>query len=75
MTSAPLRAVIFDIGRVLVKLDVPRAIEGLSQGVSLSPTELWTAIEKDPRWPSCHPWTRLSDPNVMDMRSIRWNGA
>ena len=53
MASAPLRAVIFDIGRVLVKLDVPRAIEGLSQGVSLSPAELWSAIEKDPRW---HDW-------------------
>jgi glucose-1-phosphatase len=51
--AAPLRAVIFDIGRVLVKVDVPRAIEGLSQGVSMSPAELWTAIEKDPRW---HDW-------------------
>jgi putative hydrolase of the HAD superfamily len=33
-----------------VKVDVPRAIEGLSQGVSMSPAELWSAIEKDPRW-------------------------
>jgi putative hydrolase of the HAD superfamily len=48
--SAPLRAVIFDIGRVLVKLDVGRAVEGLSSGISLSPAELWSAIEKDPRW-------------------------
>jgi glucose-1-phosphatase len=51
--AAPLRAVIFDIGRVLVKVDVPRAIEGLSQGISISPAELWSAIEKDPRW---HDW-------------------
>jgi glucose-1-phosphatase len=51
--AAPLRAVIFDIGRVLVKVDVPRAIEGLSQGISMSPAELWSAIEKDPRW---HDW-------------------
>jgi glucose-1-phosphatase len=53
MPNSPLRAVIFDIGRVLVKLDLPRAIEGLSEGTSLSPTELWSAIEKDPRW---HDW-------------------
>lgn len=53
MPTAPLRAVIFDIGRVLVKVDVPRAIDGLSQGISMSPAELWSAIEKDPRW---HDW-------------------
>ena len=53
MPNAPVRAVIFDIGRVLVKLDLTRAMEGLSQGISLSPTELWSAIEKDPRW---HDW-------------------
>jgi putative hydrolase of the HAD superfamily len=51
MPSEPLRAVIFDIGRVLVKVDVARAIEGLSHGISLSPQELWNTIEKDPRWP------------------------
>ena len=53
MSKAPLRAAIFDIGRVLVKLDIPSAIEELSQGISLSPAELWSAIEKDPRW---HDW-------------------
>jgi len=53
MPNAPLRAMIFDIGRVIVKLDLARAIEGLSQGISLSPSELWSAIEKDPRW---HDW-------------------
>jgi HAD superfamily hydrolase (TIGR01509 family) len=53
MSNPPLLAVIFDIGRVLVKLDLARAIDGLSQGVSLSPAELWSAIEKDPRW---HDW-------------------
>jgi putative hydrolase of the HAD superfamily len=53
MPNSPLRAVIFDIGRVLVKLDLARAIEGLSQGIALSPAEVWSAIEKDPRW---HDW-------------------
>lgn len=53
MPNSPLRAIIFDIGRVIVKLDLARAIEGLSHGISLSPAELWSAIEKDPRW---HDW-------------------
>ena len=51
MKPDKLRAVIFDIGRVLVRVDVSRGMAGLSQGLSLSPSELWTALEKDPRWP------------------------
>jgi len=47
----PLQTVIFDIGRVLVRVDVSRAMQSLAQGISLSPQELWTAIEKDPLWP------------------------
>jgi glucose-1-phosphatase len=45
-----LRALIFDIGRVLIRIDVSRAMQGLAFGRSLSPQELWSAIEKDPRW-------------------------
>lgn len=45
------RAVIFDIGRVLVRVDVARAMRGLADGFPLSPEEIWPAIEKDPRWP------------------------
>jgi FMN phosphatase YigB (HAD superfamily) len=45
-----VRAVIFDIGRVLIRIDVTRAMRGMASGQSLSPEELWTAIEKDPRW-------------------------
>ncbi len=51
MPAAKLKAIIFDIGRVLVRIDVGRAMQGLASGGSLSPSELWTAIEKDPRWP------------------------
>jgi FMN phosphatase YigB (HAD superfamily) len=51
MPSNKPRAIIFDIGRVLVRIDVARAMQGLSTGGSLSPAELWPAIEKDPRWP------------------------
>ena len=45
-----MRAIIFDIGRVLVRVDLHRAQAGLAQGLSLTPEELWSAIGKDPRW-------------------------
>jgi HAD superfamily hydrolase (TIGR01509 family) len=51
MQPHKLRAIIFDIGRVLVRVDVSRGMTGLGEGLSLSPSELWTALEKDPRWP------------------------
>lgn len=51
MHATQLRAIIFDIGRVLVRVDVARAMQGLASGTSLTPSELWSAIEKDPRWP------------------------
>jgi HAD superfamily hydrolase (TIGR01509 family) len=50
VTSAKFRAVIFDIGRVLIRVDVSRAMDGLASGLSLTPQELWSAIENDPRW-------------------------
>jgi putative hydrolase of the HAD superfamily len=51
--ATKLRAIIFDIGRVLVRVDVSRAMAGLTDGISLSPKELWSSLEKDPRW---HDW-------------------
>jgi glucose-1-phosphatase len=51
MAFRTLRAIIFDIGRVLIRLDVSRAMNGLASGLSLSPEEIWSAIENDPRWP------------------------
>ena len=50
MTAPKLRAIIFDIGRVLIRVNVARAMTGLADGVSLSPEEIWSALEKDPRW-------------------------
>jgi glucose-1-phosphatase len=44
------RAIIFDIGRVLVRLDISRAVAGLGEGVTLSPADIWSAITHDPRW-------------------------
>ena len=50
MPPGELRAIIFDIGRVLIRVDVAAAINGLASGLSLSSAEVWSAIEKDPRW-------------------------
>jgi len=50
MTSKRYRAIIFDIGRVLIRVDVSRATSGLAEGTSLSPQEIWSSLEKDPRW-------------------------
>jgi glucose-1-phosphatase len=44
------RAIIFDIGRVLIRVDISRAMDGLASGLSLTPQDVWSAIEKDPRW-------------------------
>ena len=32
-------------------MDISRATSGLASGLSLTPEEVWSAIEKDPRWP------------------------
>jgi FMN phosphatase YigB (HAD superfamily) len=50
MPATKLRAIIFDIGGVLVRVDVVRAMKELGSGLSISPAELWSAIEKDPGW-------------------------
>jgi HAD superfamily hydrolase (TIGR01509 family) len=50
VATAKLRAIIFDIGRVLIRVDVSRAMSGLASGLSLTPQDVWSAIEKDPRW-------------------------
>lgn len=49
-TATKLRAIIFDIGRVLIRVNVARAMTDLAHGVSLSPEEVWSALERDPRW-------------------------
>jgi glucose-1-phosphatase len=51
VSSQKIRAVIFDIGRVLIRVDVASAMSGLGSDPSLSPAETWAALEKDPRWP------------------------
>ncbi|MEQ1352704.1 MAG: HAD family phosphatase [Candidatus Acidiferrum sp.] len=50
MAPNKIRAIIFDIGRVLVRLDIAGAMRGLATSASLSPEDTWAAIEHDPRW-------------------------
>jgi HAD superfamily hydrolase (TIGR01509 family) len=50
LAARKIRAIIFDIGRVLVRLDIAGAMGGLAGRISLSPQETWTAIEHDPSW-------------------------
>ena len=48
MADAKFRAIIFDNGRVLIRVNVSRAMDGLASGISLSPQGVWAAIERDP---------------------------
>jgi glucose-1-phosphatase len=85
--SARFRAIIFDIGRVLIRVDVSRAMEGLASGLSLAPQELWSAIEKDPHWLDwqegrisprdwyLHLTKRLGTPLTFEQFSEVWNRA
>jgi HAD superfamily hydrolase (TIGR01509 family) len=86
MLGAPaLSAIIFDIGRVLIRVDLQRALEGLSDGLPLSPAEVWSAIENDPRWPdwqegriSARDWhlhlsKRLGAPLTFEQFTTAWN--
>jgi len=82
-----VRAVIFDIGRVLIRIDVARAMKGIASGTSPSPQELWSAIEKDPRWKdwqegriSARDWhlhvkRRFGGPATFEQFTEAWNLA
>ncbi len=87
MAQPDIRAIIFDIGRVLVRLDLRSIQTGLANGQSLDPAALWSAIEKDPRW---HDWqegrmsaaewhqhlmTRFSLPLTLDQFTVIWNST
>lgn len=50
MDSARFRAIIFDIGRVLIRVNVSLATAGLAQDVTLAPEDIWSALQKDPLW-------------------------
>jgi glucose-1-phosphatase len=45
-----IRAVIFDIGSVIIRLDPARAIAAIGAGSRLSPDKVWAAVPQDPLW-------------------------
>jgi len=87
VAARKVRAVIFDIGRVLIRIDVGRTMKGLASGTSLSPQELWSAIEQDPRWKdwqegriSARDWhlhvkQRFGGPATFEQFTEAWNLA
>ncbi|HVH72536.1 MAG TPA: HAD family phosphatase [Candidatus Dormibacteraeota bacterium] len=87
MPSPKLRAIIFDIGRVLIRVNVARATSALAEGLSLSPEEIWSALEKDPRWKDwqegrisprdwhLHVAKRLGSKLTFEQFVEVWNGA
>jgi putative hydrolase of the HAD superfamily len=50
VASTRFRAIIFDIGRVLIRVDISRAMDALASGLPLTPADMWTAIQNDPHW-------------------------
>ncbi|MFI5057363.1 MAG: HAD-IA family hydrolase [Candidatus Acidiferrales bacterium] len=87
MSGDKFRAIIFDIGRVVVRLDVSRAVAGLAEGITLSPTDVWSAITHDPRWRDwqegrmtprdwhLHLSKRLGGPLRFEQFTDAWNRA
>src|ERR1700760_4289051 len=86
MPGPKIKAIIFDIGRVIIRIDLRKAQIGLAKGLAMTPDELWSAIEKDPRWKdwqegriSAHDWHqnlthRLGIPLKFGEFSAVWNG-
>jgi glucose-1-phosphatase len=50
VTPSKVCAIVFDIGGVLIRMNVSRAAGSLAEDLSLSPEEIWSALQKDPRW-------------------------
>ena len=45
------RALIFDVGRVIVRVDVTRGLATLGASAGLAAEAVWRAIQGDPQWP------------------------
>jgi putative hydrolase of the HAD superfamily len=86
MAKGKIKAIIFDIGRVIIHIDLRKAQVGLAEGLTLSPEELWSAIENDPRWKdwqegrmTARDWhsnltNRLGIPLKFERFASVWNG-
>lgn len=51
MPDRSTRALIFDIGRVIVRVDLSRAMHALGASGDASAEQVWAAIQADPLWP------------------------
>jgi putative hydrolase of the HAD superfamily len=83
----PPKAVIFDIGRVIVRLQPERALEPLTGRArsGRNAAKLWTAVQQDPRWNewqegrmNAHEWhehltQQLNIPMGFDDFCASWN--
>ena len=49
-SSATPRAVIFDIGRVIVRVNVAGVLNGIGSGLGLTSEQVWAALNHDPLW-------------------------
>jgi len=82
-----VKAIIFDIGRVIVRVNLKRALTTLGGGANLSPERVWTAIETDPRWREWqegrieprewheHLARRLQSTHTFEQFCAAWNSA
>ncbi|HEX4803811.1 MAG TPA: HAD family phosphatase [Myxococcaceae bacterium] len=87
MPRPQFRAIIFDVGRVLLRVDISRSLAGLAENLPLSPDEIWSAISNDPRWPDwqegrisprdwhLHLAKRLGGPLTFEQFVDSWNRA
>lgn len=48
--QTPPRAVIFDIGRVIIRVDLARSFDSFGKRTGLSHDQVWKALEADSRW-------------------------
>lgn len=81
------QAIIFDIGRVIVRVNLARAFGTLGAQAGLSAEQVWAAIRADPLWRdwqegrvSPHEWhehlaRRLSFPFSFEQFRAAWNSA
>jgi glucose-1-phosphatase len=85
--AATPQAVIFDIGSVILRLNIARALDVTGSGSGLSAKQVWRAVETDPLWNDWqegkidpHDWHRhlvqtIGSPADYDLFCAAWNSV